>query len=508
MYELTKFPARGVFVSARAFLTSLIVGLFLAALVCLPVVAQEKKVDGKKDAVGKKDAAEKKDVVAQEDLEEAEQPAAKPAAKTPAPVVKDYTVIKVDDSLKASASKVSQALRRGFAAGDAELFDKVCDNYVLPMWTQPANLPEVAGMRQKLKGQLLTAKNAATRDHFNKHLLDVLPKMASGNYHPAVRYNCMLLIGELDLTPPPSIRDLAVPLPDALPILLDALADANQLEAVKVAALVGIGRHSRSLPSNDARRKVTDALLELAKAKNDPKTSPMGHAWMRCMAIDTLGEMKSVGDKSAIAKALLEIVDDAEAPLSVRSAAAEAIGKLDYSKQEGLNPGAMVRQLGRLAMAACQTELDECKEKNRTISPRILKCRLSAVRMGLMGTKDLRVEEAAGGAMRLLQKPEEKKNAAAIRQQIDRWLGTLDDPRLLKKIEPEQEPGGGMPGPGGRPGMGGEMGLGMRPGMGRDMGPGGMGGGMPEEQDEMKIASDEIIAKIAEELKSFAALVQ
>lgn len=475
MNELTILSARSVMDSIRAFLLSFAVVFCWAVLACLPAVAQD-------------------------DAEEEEQPAAQPAVASPAPVAKDYTVLKIDDSLKSSASKVSQSLRRGFEAGDADLFNKVCDNYILPMMTQPGNLHEIASLRQKLTGQLATARNGATRDSFNKHLLDVLPKMASGNYHPAVRYNCMLLIGELDQSPPASIRDLAVPLPDALPILLGAVADANQLEAVKVAALVGIYRHAVSLRDNAARARVSDAMLALAKTKGNEKISPKAHAWMRAMAIDTLGEMKSSGDANATAKALLEIVDDAQAPLAVRAAAAEAVGKLDYSNPGDLNADAMVRQLGRLAMAACKYEIDECKEKNRTISPRILKTQLLAVRQGLMGTKDLRVEEAQGGAMKLLKQAEEKKNADEIRKQIDRWLGELDRKELIKKLEPEQDPAaGGMVGPGMRPGMGGDMG--MRPGAGP-------GGAMAEQPDETKIASDEVIAKITADLKTFAALVQ
>ena len=472
MLDLIVFRARRGFVSWRGVFSALFVVLFSAALLCFPTMAQDADDGG---------------------------------AAEPAVVAKDYIVLDMDASLKSSASKVSQALRRGFGAGDAAQFDKVCDTYILPMWTQPENRHKLAEFRQKFKSQLQNAKVASTRTHFNNHLLDKLPKMASGNYHPAVRYNCMLLLGDLDLSPPAGFGKMATPLPAALPLLLEALADGKQIDAVKVAALAGIARHSHLLRDNDARRQVADAMLALASTKSTPGTSSAGQAWMRGMAIDTLGNLKSAGEQNATLKALLEIVDDAEAPLSVRCAAARAIGKLVIGKPDGLDPGATVRQLGRVAMAACNTELAQCKEKGRTVSPRTLKSRLLAVRMGLMGTTDLRVEEPVGGAMRLLKKAEEKKYATAIREQIDRWLGLLDDERLTPKLEPEQKPGarGGM----GGPGMGMEMGMGMgRPGMG--MGGRGRGAGMPEEEDEMKVASDEIIEKITADLKSFAVLVQ
>ena len=443
--------------------SALFVALLSAALLCFPALAQDADDEGAADD--------------------------RPAAK-------NYTILKVDTSLKRSASEVSRALRKGFAGGDDALFDKVCDNYVLPMWTQPKNRHQLPKLRQKFKGQLQNAKDAATRKHFNDHLLDKLPKMASGNYHPAFRYNCMLLLGELDLSPPirSGITTIYTPLPAALPLLLEALADGKQIDAVKIAAIVGIARHSHSLRDNNARRRVSDAMLALATTQKAPapKTSSAGQAWMRVMAINVLGNLKSAGPLNATAKALLKIIDDAKTSFRVRCAAARAIGKLAISNPAGLDPGVMVRQLGRLAMAACETELKQCAEKDRVISPRTLMSQLLAVRMGLMGTTDLRTKEPLGGAMRLLKKQEEKKNATAILEKIDSWLGSemLDDKRLMQSLEPEQEPGA-------------RGGIGMsRPGMG------GRDAGTPAKKDKRKIVSDEIIEKIRADLKSFAVLVK
>ena len=432
-------------------------------------------------------------------------------------VSKDFKTIPFDASkeMKRSASEILRKLRKGFESGDQALFDKVCDNYVLAMWTQPENHPELATLRGQFRSKLESCKGSpATRRHFNDHLLKVLPKMAADDYHPAVRYNCMMLLGELDEKPAMRIGDTATPLPAALPILLEAATDVNQIDAVKLAALLGIYRHSYKLTEPAARNNVSKAMSTLATTKNAPGTSKGGQSWMRCIAIDTLGRLKSVGNNGATANLLLEIVDDKGNPFRVRVAAARAVGNLTYPPgAAGLKPDAMVRQLGRMAMDACEKEIEECKEKDRTISPRKLKNRLIAARIGLMGTDDLRAETPTGGAMSLVEKSEVKKNADKIRDQIDRWIGLLDDESLMKKVEPPQDPrarGMGMGGPGmgmGGPGMGGEMGMmgmgGRRPGAG-----GRPGTAEEDEVDEMKTASDEIIEKIKEDLKSFAVLVQ
>ncbi len=436
-----------------------------------------------------------------QDDKAADDPAA--AARPAVAASKDYKTIAVDKSLKTPAKDILRKLRKGFeGAGDQQKFDKACDSYILATWTQPENGHQLATLRGQFRSKLQSCKNSPnTRRHFNDHLLAKLQEMAADNYHPAVRYNCMMLLGELEEKPSMGVGNTATPLPAALPVLLKAASDEKQIDAVKLAALLGVARHAGVLRGADSRRDVGTAMSTLAATKRSPGTSSAGQSWMRCIAIDTLGILTSAGAQGATAKTLLEIVDDDENPFRVRVAAARAVGNLAYGPVAALNPDAMVRQLGRLAMSACKTEIEECQEKGRTISPRTLKSRLIAARIGLMGTDDLRAETAAGGAMSLVKKSEVKKNANKIREQIDRWIGLLDDKRLMKKVEPPQNPmGRGM----GMPGMGGEMDMGMGMG-GRGRG---LGDVLGNKEDERKKASDKIIAKIKADLKGFAILVQ
>ena len=420
------------------------------------------------------------------------------ADDTAVDVSTNYKTIDVVESLTKSKSKsrLSSALRNGFAAGDQALFVNMCDNYFLAEWTQPENYHRLPSLHQQFRSKLQSCKDSPTRSFFNKHLLAKLQEMAADNYHPAVRYNSMKLLGELDQTPSTGIRAPATPLPEALPVLLRAAADENQIDTVKLAALLGVARHASVLTDAAARRDVGKAMSRLATTKRSPGTSSEGQSWMRCIAIDTLGILTAAGDQGSTAKTLLGIVDDEEDPFRVRVAAAHAVGNLTFGNSAGLNPDAMVRQLGRLAMSACNTEIKECKEKGRTISPRTLKSRLIAARIGLMGTDVLRVKTAEGGAMSLVEKSEDRKNATAIREQIDSWIGLLDDKRLMKKVEPPQDPRArGM----GRFGMGGL-------GMGR--GGRGVGDAEKDKEAQRKKASDEIIKKIKADLKGFAVLVQ
>ncbi|MBN2291864.1 MAG: hypothetical protein JXM70_05530 [Pirellulales bacterium] len=495
---------------ARSIINLTRIGLFaiLASAVLFGglAIAQDKKAV-KGEAKAKQPAAEKP----AEKAPAEEAPAAEKTVTKPiTPMVSgNYKTLKVDESLKKQLSDVSRSLRNGFGPGGADLFDKICDNYILASWTDPKNHHDLANLRGKFRGQLQSCKTSVpTRNHFNNHLLAKLQEMANDNYHPAVRYNCMLLLGELDEKPPTQVNGMPTPLSAALPILLKAATDDQQVDVVRLAALLGVARHAYLLRDPDARRKVSAAMSTLATTRSSPGTSPDGQSWARCIAVDTLGMMGSAGDKGATAQLLLEIVDNNEDPMRVRVAAARAIGNLTYGNLPGLVPDTMVRQLGRMAMSACKKEIEDCEEQDRTISPRRLIDQLAAVRIGLMGHDNIRDEQVKGGAMSLIKKAEVKKNATAIQKQIDRWIGLLDAEELVKKLEPPktQTPGMGGPGMGGEMDMMGMGGPGMGgPGMGmpgRGMGPG------ETEEDKRKKVSDDVIAKIKEDLKDFAALVQ
>ena len=64
-------------------------------------------------------------------------------------------------------------------------------------------------------------------------------------YHPAVRCNAMLAIGSLNEQEAEVGHSHAVPLSASLPILLNAVKNADDSDAVRVVALVGLVRHCR-----------------------------------------------------------------------------------------------------------------------------------------------------------------------------------------------------------------------------------------------------------------------
>ena len=201
---------------------------------------------------------------------------------------------------------------------------------------------------------------ASARAHLADLALTFLTKLAKGNYHPAVRCNAMLAIGELCAQTTGPGHSLQ-PLPAALKVMIDAVKSADQIDAVKSAALVGILRHAALGISNRqyCNQEVVPAMLTIATTRVSPGRSPEGHAWIRARAIDVLGEIGSVGSQNSVVGALAEMVANAETPFMIRCAAARALGKLRYDPNAKLDAHHLAAQVARLAADALAYEVDQ-----------------------------------------------------------------------------------------------------------------------------------------------------
>lgn len=210
------------------------------------------------------------------------------------------------------------------------------------------------------------------RQYLLKITLAKMKEIETGNYHPASRVNAMLIIAELNTKETVQSGTPSPPEPylDAFPVMVDALGDPQQLDAVKIAAMLGILRHvqwdSRQRdPRNPQAKKIDDALrdrantlcLALLNAKQPPAgRSVDGHAWMQRRAIDILGVLGTIGTNVNATQTVDAMVADEKAPLSIRCTAAEALGQLDLPPETRLDPLETARKLGELALFVCKRE--------------------------------------------------------------------------------------------------------------------------------------------------------
>jgi hypothetical protein len=86
-----------------------------------------------------------------------------------------------------------------------------------------------------------------------------------------------------------------------------------------------------------------------------------GHNWMRRRSAELVGVCGVAGAKDVYAKALIKVILEPESDLSVRCAAAEALGKLDL-KSSTLKADDVAKTLGKLAVDCTSAEIEILKE--------------------------------------------------------------------------------------------------------------------------------------------------
>ena len=355
-------------------------------------------------------------------------PAAAKAAATPAGprpylehTVEDLKSLEqvINDNVR---RVIMQILRAGtFKPGQQAILDRYYKNHAFARWSVLANRTNLPEFRKELSRNLRTTgtgdRPRVVHDHLNALTLGYMADLAKGHYHPATRFNAMLMIGELNSVESVRDADIPVPLPEALPLLMRTAEDPGQIDALKVAALIGIKRHVTlgDVRKPELRQQVFMAMCKVVGSRSAPNRSVDGHAWMRTLAIEVLGELKLMGNNGVVPRKFAEIVAESNVPFSTRCAAARALGEFDYRGASGLNPSQVAAPLGQLVVDACEAE-------GTLISHRRLKSRLVSAWVGLTGT-----DENHNGVGHLATKPPHKKFVDALRETLKTMLDLFDD---------------------------------------------------------------------------------
>ncbi len=227
--------------------------------------------------------------------------------------------------------------------------------YKIAELTWAASIPELPKKIGDIKKQDLVPSGRATtptaHDRLNQMLLAALSNFAvKDTYHPAVRVNCVLLLGQLDQTEPDGLGNNAVPLPAALEKLLTIATDPKQLDGVRVAAMTGIHRHAKA----SANSMNPQGRAAAVKALTSPivMDNPAGQQWMRRSAARTLGIMAAKwpeANRPEVVVFAQQLIGDGEATLTGRCEAANTLGQLDKAAYSGAPVPQLASAAGFLA---------------------------------------------------------------------------------------------------------------------------------------------------------------
>ncbi|MGE3776935.1 MAG: hypothetical protein AB7F89_07120, partial [Pirellulaceae bacterium] len=120
--------------------------------------------------------------------------------------------------------------------------------YVFRVFSHLDQLQKLPERRKEVVDDLRRARSREARDYLLAETMKFMKVYASNtrfNFHPAVRYNALLLIGELNKEEVSTQQRYPNPLPEALTFLIDEYKKPNQSEALRLACMLGILRHAQ-----------------------------------------------------------------------------------------------------------------------------------------------------------------------------------------------------------------------------------------------------------------------
>ncbi len=306
---------------------------------------------------------------------------------------------------------------------DEQTFTDYYNKQLFPNITNPANRQSQRDdVITRLRIDLRPCEKAQSQDVFNK-LVDLtlayMTKVAEdGQFHPVARVNAMQAIGEINS-------------PKAAKVLLDTAFKRGELFPIRIAAMAGLIRMAGSingkavLSDPDFEPKLFKSMVGLVKFHAKKDNSADGVEWMRGQAADLLAELGSTGAQGQVPPALLTMLNDKDMPIQLRSKAAWALGKLNYSAGAPA-PGPYLTALAGLADDAFAS--DQPTDRGRVkLVIRDVQEALKKLAPLSTGSNDQPVFDGLQKAMQAIGKETEEKMAPDdLRSSMNKAKASLD----------------------------------------------------------------------------------
>lgn len=225
-------------------------------------------------------------------------------------------------------------------AANKDKFEEFFTKYFFPKMTRPS--PDALAELGKDRYELFTRHLwVTTNEDLQKHLTELarvaMEKMiANPAYHPAVRYNAVLIMGLLDEQYAIENRRPPKPLPrgtKVLTVIVERATEGNQFPPpVVLGALVGLERHAQYRNSLDpaAVSAMTAALVKLVNQEEPIQdTDSEVYSWLRLRAASALAQLGSPGPNGEVHEALIQLVSGQKS-LDDRTAAVGLLEKIKY----------------------------------------------------------------------------------------------------------------------------------------------------------------------------------
>jgi hypothetical protein len=261
--------------------------------------------------------------------------------------------------IKPNAAKLKlsaeNAIRNPAGIGAAqEDVDNYLRGFFFPSMTQTTAeaLGEIATLRERLIKQYIgQAGNAATQEYLIGQTFNFARGMARNNFHPAVRYNAALILGDLNS----KVSDPQVPLKQATEELLE-LTEQEQFnkipvpESVRLGAVLGLERHARLGIDSSLADRLTKAMIGVISSKAPEDVDPAVHDWLRSTAALTLANQYAKSPNREAQAAIISLIVDSTANLDDRCLAAAALERITFAAGADIDGKASTDAMGKLTL--------------------------------------------------------------------------------------------------------------------------------------------------------------
>ncbi len=264
---------------------------------------------------------------------------------------------------KVMSRAVAKALKNSAAfQANSKVIDDYFNNFYFRRMTLPTMLGELGKSREDLFKLIRSAKVPAAQKHLTQLTHNAMRAIAKGNFHPAVRYNAVLILGMLDEKVASGIGVKPVPLPAGAKELLELL-EQDEFKGVKVpasvklATLIGLQRHVRFGIDPQYADRVTKASLALIAQEEPPADlDPEVHHWMKCQAAKVLSRQFAAGPNAQVQAAFTGMIADPHMSLEDRCCVADLMKRMKYDSATGLDVTATLGAMGDLLKAIASDE--------------------------------------------------------------------------------------------------------------------------------------------------------
>ncbi len=250
------------------------------------------------------------------------------------------------------------------------------ENYHFALMTQADNMGDIDLRRLEFIKELTTF---CTDNDIHSYVVDqiALPQMQlflQENFHPAVKYNAMLIIGQLNsqVVVTNEGRSVPAPLPAALTLMVDAIKAGPPTDAILLASWIGVLRHVRldrinqQIAANDIVAITGEAMKLLNQTTPPANRSAGGQVWLQRRAIDVLAMIGH--DDQKILPKILSIMQDEKTAMSLRLTAARALKYFNYSPSTQVPVESTSNALGALIVRICRNEIDRVDQEKALVA--------------------------------------------------------------------------------------------------------------------------------------------